>query len=95
MRKTRASQAPSSEKLLRLQQELIITQELARHLCDREKVKRQLTEASRDVWGQREEFVSLKRKIPSLAAPNKEEEDLLYDKERVPKKSKIPEVPTA
>ncbi|KAI0315040.1 enhancer of polycomb-like-domain-containing protein [Amylostereum chailletii] len=86
MRKTRASQASSSEKLLRLQQELASTQELSRKLCLREVVKREWAQSARAVWEMRDEFVTLKRKFPGLGA--KEDEELLHDKERVPKRPK-------
>ncbi|KZV72075.1 hypothetical protein PENSPDRAFT_684094 [Peniophora sp. CONT] len=84
MRKTRASQASSSEKLRRLQQELESAHELARNLCQREALKREILQCSQAVWEGRETMVSLKRKFPGLGV--KEDDELLVDKERPPKK---------
>ena len=89
MRKTRASQASSSEKLLRLKQELASCQELSRRLCSRELLKREALQCNQAVWEGREKIVSLKREFPSLGA--KEDDELLIDKERPPKKMKPPE----
>ena len=41
---------------------------------------------TRSVWERRQAFVDLKRKFPTLGG--REEEDLLFDKERIPKKPK-------
>ena len=84
MRKTRASQASSSEKLRRLQQELESAHDLARSLCQREALKRDILQCSKAVWEGRETMVSLKRKFPTLGL--KEDDELLVDKERPPKK---------
>ncbi|VDC03110.1 unnamed protein product [Peniophora sp. CBMAI 1063] len=84
MRKTRASQASSSEKLRRLQQELESAHELARNLCQREALKREILQCSKAVWEGRETMVSLKRRFPTLGV--KEDDELLVDKERAPKK---------
>jgi len=40
-----------------------------------------------EVWNQRTTFSDFKRKFPTLST--KEDEELLVDKERVPKKPKI------
>ena len=87
MRKTRASQASSSEKLLRLKQELATTAELVSGVLKREQLKREASQQAKVVWEKREDFASLKRKFPSLLNA-KEDEELFYDKERVVKKAK-------
>ncbi|KAG2040570.1 enhancer of polycomb-like-domain-containing protein [Suillus americanus] len=87
VRKTRASQATSSDKLLRLQNELTQGLELAKTLLSRENLKRDYTQQTLQVWDKRFEFAELKRKFPSLGT--KEDEELLLDKERVVKKPKI------
>lgn len=87
VRKTRASQATSSDKLLRLQNELAQGLELAKTLLSRENIKREYTQQTLQVWDKRFEFAELKRKFPSLGT--KEDEELLHDKERVAKKPKI------
>lgn len=87
VRKTRASQATSSDKLLRLQNELTQGLELAKTLLSRENLKRDYTQQTLQVWDKRFEFAELKRKFPSLGT--KEDEELLLDKERVAKKPKI------
>jgi enhancer of polycomb-like protein len=87
IRKTRASQATSSDKLLRLQNELTQGLELAKTLLSRENLKRDYTQQTLQVWDKRFEFAELKRKFPSLGT--KEDEELLLDKERVVKKPKI------
>ncbi|TFY53253.1 hypothetical protein EVG20_g10201, partial [Dentipellis fragilis] len=91
MRKTRASQASSSEKLMRLQSELATALDLVNLVKARETLKREVAQQGRNVWDKREELANLKRKFPSLGA--KEDEELFYDKERVAKKPKV-EVPT-
>jgi enhancer of polycomb-like protein len=63
MRKTRASQQSSSEKLFRLKAELETVQNLSRSLCSRETLKRELLECGRAVWEGREEMVELKEKF--------------------------------
>ncbi|KAI0065205.1 hypothetical protein BV25DRAFT_146653 [Artomyces pyxidatus] len=93
IRKTRASQASSSDKLIRLQQELLTTYELAKGILVREQLKREAIAQTRAVWGKRDEMIALKRKYPTLGA--KEDEELLFDKERVVKKSKPDITPTA
>ncbi|KAG6329589.1 hypothetical protein ID866_9500, partial [Astraeus odoratus] len=86
VRKTRASQATSSDKLLRLQAELTQAHELATLLLQRENLKKDNVQQVIQVWEKRLEFVDLKRKFQSLST--KEEEELLYDKGRVAKKPK-------
>ncbi|KAF9221104.1 hypothetical protein BS17DRAFT_797325 [Gyrodon lividus] len=87
VRKTRASQATSSDKLLRLQLELAQSLELAKTLLARENLKKENAQQAVQVWEKRLEFVELKRKYPSLGT--KEEEELLHDKERVAKKPRV------
>lgn len=86
MRKTRASQATSSDKLLRLQAELAQAHSLAKSLLDRENLKKENAQEVLQVWHKRLEFAELKRKFPSLST--KEDDELLQDKERVVKKPK-------
>jgi enhancer of polycomb-like protein len=84
IRKTRASQVTSSDKLLRLQSELLSSLELAKNVVNRETLKREGAHQSQNVWEKRLSLVELKRKFPSLGG--KEDEELLHDKERVPKR---------
>jgi enhancer of polycomb-like protein len=60
MRKTRTSQASSSEKLMRLKQELVNC------VLRREQLKCKASQQAKVVWEKREDFASLKRKFPSL-----------------------------
>ena len=87
MRKTCASQASSSEKLMRLKQEPATTAELVGGDLKREQLKPEASQQVRAVWEKRDDFANLKRKFPSLLNA-KEDEELLYDKERVIKKAK-------
>ncbi|KIJ13620.1 hypothetical protein PAXINDRAFT_116937 [Paxillus involutus ATCC 200175] len=87
VRKTRASQAMSSDKLLRLQLELAQSLELAKTLVARENLKKEHAQQAVQVWEKRLEFVELKRKFPSWGT--KEDEELLQDKERVAKKPRV------
>jgi enhancer of polycomb-like protein len=91
MRKTRASQASSSEKLLRLKQELTTAAELVTSVLKREQLKREAAQQAKAVWEKREDLASLKRKFPSLLNA-KEDEELFVDKEK-PKKPR-PAEPT-
>jgi len=87
MRKTRASQASSLEKLTRLKQELATTAELVTGVLKREQLKREASQQAKAMWEKREDFANLKRKFPSLLNA-KEDEELFYDKEWVVKKAK-------
>jgi hypothetical protein len=78
MRKTRASQASSSKKLMRLKQELATTAELF-SVLKREQLKREAPQQAKAVWGKREDFANLKCNFPSLLNA-KEDEELFYDK---------------
>ena len=84
MRKTRASQASSSEKLMRLKQELATAADLVTAILKREQLKREASQQAKAVWEKREDFANLKRKFPSLLNA-KEDEELFYDKVRVVK----------
>ena len=87
MRKTRALQAFSSEKLMRLKQELATTAELVSTVLKREQLKREAAQQAKAVWEKREDFANLKQNFPSLLNA-KEDEELFYDKERVVKRIK-------
>ncbi|KAL4080474.1 enhancer of polycomb-like-domain-containing protein [Scleroderma citrinum] len=86
VRKTRASQATSSDKLFRLQVELAQAHELAKSLLERENLKKENATQVMQVWDKRLQFTELKRKFPSLNS--KDDDELLHDKERVVKKPK-------
>ena len=60
--------------------------EMARNIMAREVHKKEAYIESRMVWEKRHAFVDLKRKYPMLGG--REEEDLLFDKERIPKRPK-------
>ncbi|EKM52072.1 uncharacterized protein PHACADRAFT_212666 [Phanerochaete carnosa HHB-10118-sp] len=86
VRKTRAQQATYSDKMIRLQSELATAMELATSVIQREGFKREAATHGSGVWESRFMLVDLKRKFPALGA--KEDEELFYDRERVPKKIK-------
>ncbi|KAJ3557054.1 hypothetical protein NP233_g11834 [Leucocoprinus birnbaumii] len=86
VRKTRASQVTSSDKLTRLQAELSYPLELARLLIDREHTKKVSAQQSQVVWEKRQALADLKR-IHSAAFNDKADEELLVDKERPVKKA--------
>ena len=86
IRKTRAAQISSADKLSRLRTEIGQAMELARNVMAREVHKKEAYLEARSVWERRQAFVDLKRKFPTLGG--REEEDLLFDKERIPKKPK-------
>jgi len=50
-------------------------------------LKKEAAQLHQEVWNQRIFFSDLKRKFPTLST--KEDEELLIDKERVPKKPKV------
>jgi enhancer of polycomb-like protein len=89
VRKTRASQASSSDKLLRLQHELQFPLDLAKAVLARENQKKEAAEQTFQVWERRMELVDLKRKFAALG--DKADEELLIDKEK-PKKIEVPYV---
>ncbi|KAG6862228.1 hypothetical protein C0995_002159 [Termitomyces sp. Mi166 len=86
VRKTRASQATSSDKLIRLQAELLYPLELAKQLLEREQLKRDSALYSQQVWGKRKLLADFKRKFPAWGD---EDENLLIDKDR-PKRVELP-----
>jgi enhancer of polycomb-like protein len=53
MRKTRALQASSSEKLIRLKQELATTAELVSSVLKHEQLKREVSQHAKAVWEKR------------------------------------------
>jgi enhancer of polycomb-like protein len=87
VRKTRASHVTFSDKLIRLQNELATAFEIANEVIARETQKKEASQLQQEVWNQRIIFSDLKRKFPALST--KEDEELLVDKERVPKKPKV------
>ncbi|TFK70814.1 hypothetical protein BDN72DRAFT_503858 [Pluteus cervinus] len=80
VRKTRAQQVTSSDKLARLQAELNYPLELAKSLLTRETLKKECLQQAQVVWEKRLTFADLKHKFPSLG--DKADEELLVDKER-------------
>ena len=86
VRKTRAHQGTYSDRLLRLKHDLERALLLASDVKDREMKKQEIGVAGQDVWETRFTLIDLKRKYPTLGT--KEDEELLHDKERVPKKAK-------
>ncbi|KAG6876575.1 hypothetical protein C0992_012371 [Termitomyces sp. T32_za158] len=87
VRKTRAQQAPASDKLIRLQAELTYPLELAKSLLERETRKKEVVQSSQQVWETRMGLVGLKRKYPSLG--DRGDEELLVDKEKLKKTETI------
>lgn len=87
VRKTRASHVTFSDKLIRLQNELTTAFDIANEAIARESLKKEAAQLQQEVWNQRIAFSDLKRKFPTLST--KEDEELLVDKERVPKKPKV------
>ncbi|KAI0777776.1 enhancer of polycomb-like-domain-containing protein [Trametes elegans] len=87
VRKTRASQASYSDRMIRLQTELGSTLDIVRLVRQREVVKREAQSQNHHVWGKRRVFADLKRSHPSLGT--KEDEELFLDKEKPPKKPKV------
>jgi len=86
VRKTRASQITSSDKLTRLQAELSYPLELAKLVLSRETTKKECTQQTQRVWEQRQGLVDLKRLYPATFS-DKADDELLVDKERPVKKS--------
>ncbi|KAG6842112.1 hypothetical protein C0991_002766 [Blastosporella zonata] len=87
VRKTRASQASSSDKLARLQTELAYPLELGKNMLQREHFKREAALRSRQVWDQRILLADFKRKYPDWG--DKADEELLVDKERPKREDSI------
>lgn len=84
VRKTRASQVTSSDKLARLQMEFHYPLEIAKLILSRETVKKEVAQQAQIVWEKRLAFADLKRKFPTLN--DKLDEELLVDKDRPVKK---------
>lgn len=70
----------SSEKLIRLQAELVYPLELGKHLLQREQLKRDCALYSQQVWEKRILLADFKRNFPSW--DDKESESLFIDKDR-------------
>jgi len=87
VRKTRASHITYSDKLVRLQSELAMSLELSKLVLARETLKKEYGPQAQNVWEKRLNVVELKRKFPTLG--DKADEELLQDKERVPKAPKV------
>ncbi|EJD08231.1 uncharacterized protein FOMMEDRAFT_131122 [Fomitiporia mediterranea MF3/22] len=93
IRKTRQAAISSADKLSRLKKEIGQAIELSTSLLHREGIKKEsVIEAAKDVWERRIAFLELKRKSFSFAG--KEDEEVLIDKERQPKKSKAEQAQT-
>ncbi|KAG6816979.1 hypothetical protein H0H87_001294 [Tephrocybe sp. NHM501043] len=90
IRKTRASQSTSSDKLVRLQTELADPLELGKHLLQRELFKKGAALHMRQVWDKRILLADFKRWHPGWG--DKTDEDLLIDKE-LPKRAELPRPP--
>lgn len=84
IRKTRTAQVSSSDKLIRLKGELLKAFELSKLLLSREALKREVGIQAQAVWERRMAFVDLKRQLPQFGS--REDEELLFDKERPPKR---------
>ncbi|PPR07151.1 hypothetical protein CVT24_010699 [Panaeolus cyanescens] len=87
VRKTRASQASSSDKLARLQLELAVPLDIAKAVLERERLKKDAFKLSQEVWEKRRAFADLKRKFPALG--DRMDDELLVDRERPLKKPEI------
>ncbi|KAH9852530.1 enhancer of polycomb-like-domain-containing protein [Lenzites betulinus] len=87
IRKTRASQASYSDRLVRLQSELGTTLDLVRLVHQREVSKREAQSQNQLLWDKRHILTDLKRARPSLST--KEDEVLFLDREKPPKKLKV------
>jgi enhancer of polycomb-like protein len=85
IRKTRASQVTSSDKLMRLQAELSYPLELANLILNRENAKNEYAQQAEAVWEKRQAIVDLKRLYPAVFS-DKADDELLVDKEKPVKK---------
>ena len=77
VRKTRASQVTSSDKLARLQMEFHYPLEIAKLILSRETVKKEAAQQAQVVWEKRLAFMDLKCDFPTLN--DKVDEELLVD----------------
>lgn len=95
VRKTRASQANSSDKLAVLSRQLADPLDIANRVLEREKHKSTSIQLNKAVWERRLALVELRRKNPSLG--DKADVDLLVDKEKPAKKPepRAPRISTA
>lgn len=87
IRKTRTTQVSTTDKLARLKGELAHAFELSRNVLIREAFKRECNAEARRVSERRMDFADVKRKFTALGG--RDDEELLFDKERVSKKSKM------
>ncbi|TBU39160.1 enhancer of polycomb-like-domain-containing protein [Dichomitus squalens] len=87
IRKTRASQASYSDRMVRLQNELAMALDIVRLVQQREILKRDSHIHGRNLWDKRQTLADLKRAHPSLGS--KEDDELFLDKEKPPKKPKV------
>lgn len=87
VRKTRAQQATYGDKMQRLQNELLNAIDIAKMVMQRESLKKEHAALGEVQADARLKFADLKRKFPNLGT--KEDEELLHDKERPPKKPKL------
>jgi enhancer of polycomb-like protein len=72
---------------MQLKQELATTAKLVGRVLKHEHLKREASQQAKAVWEKREDFTNLKHKFPLLLNA-KEDEELLYDKERAIKEAK-------
>jgi enhancer of polycomb-like protein len=86
VRKTRAQQATPSDKVIRLRAEMTSSIELALMILKREQLKQVAPQFTRSVWQKRLPLLDLKRQYASIGS--REDEELLLDKEKPPKKPK-------
>ncbi|KAG7452940.1 uncharacterized protein BT62DRAFT_36151 [Guyanagaster necrorhizus] len=84
VRKTRASQANSSDKLAALSKQLADPLDIANRVLEREKHKFTFVQLHKSVWERRIALAELKQKNPSFG--DKTDVDLLVDKEKPVKK---------
>ena len=73
--------------MIRLQGELAVALDIVRTLQQREVAKRDVHTAAHVVWDRRQAFVDLKRANPALGS--KDDDELLMDREKQPKKPKV------
>lgn len=84
VRKTRATQVTTSDKLSRLQAEFAYPLQLAETVLMRENLKKDQAKMSQYIWEKRAQIADLKRKNPTVG--ERGDEELLIDKERPVKK---------
>jgi enhancer of polycomb-like protein len=84
VRKTRASQATPFDKFYRLSTELAVALDIAQATESREPLKKECFQQDRDLFEKRLAFVECKRKVSPPG--DKNDDDLIFDKERTRKK---------